>query len=388
MRDVNSAAARFAAIATNVVCISYYNIMPLVLGGAADSHGLAEGQLGFAAAAFMGGLALVNFTGFAWIRRYDWRALVIGGNILAALAFLAPTVSFSYPVWISCNLLAGLATGVSYGVSIASLGDTNKPERNFALAYAAQTFISAGLILALPRLRLGLDLFALGQGMAAVLMILGVLLAFLLPRQGTKTGKIPAADGRRFVLPQAALTMALFVLLLNVMAEGAIWAFIERIAVADGLTTEFAATVMAFSFFASGAGSIIAATIATRFGSVKPFVAAVCMSIASVWVLWLSGGQTVFFIGVMLFALAWNLGSPYRMALATRADVSGRYATFVPAMQTLGAALGPAFAGMLIIDGSFVYVYLMCTVAWLATVVLFLAAANRVRTASRSPQAP
>jgi hypothetical protein len=81
----------------------------------------------------------------------------------------------------------------------------------------------------------------------------------------------------------------------------------------------------------------------------------------------------------MLFALGWNLGSPYRMALATRADVSGRYATFVPAMQTLGAALGPALAGLLVIDGSFLYVYLMCTAAWVATILLFLAAQRRLR---------
>ena len=377
--DVNSSAARFAAIATNVVCISYYNIMPLVLGGAADSRGLGEGQLGFAAAAFMGGLALVNFTGFAWIRRFDWRALVLGGNLLAALAFLAPTTAFSFTTWIACNLLAGLATGVSYGVSIASLGDTRDPERNFALAYAAQTFVSAGLIFALPRIRLDVDLFVLGQWAAAAMMLIGLLVAVLIPRQGTKTGESLGHKGRRFALPQAALAMALLVLLLNVMAEGAIWAFVERIAVGGGLSTEFAATVMAFSFFASGAGSIVAATIATRFGSIKPFVAAVLMSIASVWVLWLSGGQGTFFVGIMLFALAWNLGSPYRMALATRADLTGRYATFVPAMQTLGAAIGPALAGLLVIDGSFTFVYLMCTVAWLATLWLFLAAARRIR---------
>ena len=35
MRDVNSPAARTAAISLNVVCITYYNILPLVLGGAA-----------------------------------------------------------------------------------------------------------------------------------------------------------------------------------------------------------------------------------------------------------------------------------------------------------------------------------------------------------------
>jgi len=173
--------------------------------------------------------------------------------------------------------------------------------------------------------------------------------------------------------------MALLVLLLNVMAEGAIWAFLERIAVGGGFSTEFAANVMAVSFFASGLGSIFAATIGTRFGSTRPFIAAVCLSIASVWVLWAGGAEPVFFAGVMLFALAWNLGSPYRMALATRADASGRYSTLVPAMQTLGAALGPALAGLLIVDGSFLYVYLMCTVAWVATIILFLAASRHLR---------
>lgn len=377
MRDVNSFAARTAAISLNVVCITYYNILPLVLGGAADTRGLEEDQLGFAAAAFMGGLALINFTGFAWIRRYDWRLLVAGGNLVAALAFIAPVIVFSYPLWIACNLLAGCATGASYGVSIACLGDSRAPERNFALAYAAQTFLSAGLIFSLSRIAVAFDLFETGQLIAATLMLIGTALVLILPGRGTKSGRSPVSKGR-VSLPQAALVMALLALFLNVMAEGAIWAFVERIAVSGGFTTSYAAKVMAFSFFASGVGSVFAAVIGTRFGSTPPFIVAVCLSIASVWVLWAGGSEAVFFAGVMLFALAWNLGSPYRMALATRADVSGRYATFVPAMQTLGAALGPALAGLLIVDGSFLYVYLMCTAAWVLTIILFLAAKRRL----------
>jgi MFS family permease len=378
MRDVNSLAARTAAISLNVVCITYYNILPLVLGGAAVARGLDESQLGFAAAAFMSGLALINFTGFAWIRRYDWRSLVVGGNLVAAFAFVAPVIVFSYPLWIACNVLAGCATGVSYGVSIACLGDSRAPERNFALAYAAQTFLSAGLIFSLPKIAIVFDLFETGQLVAATLMLLGSALVLLLPGRGVKSGLLPESKGR-VSLPQGALAMALLVLLLNVMAEGAIWAFLERIAVSGGFTTEFAANVMAFSFFASGAGSIFAAAIGARFGSTGPFIVAVCFSIASVWVLWAAGDEAVFFAGVMLFALAWNLGSPYRMALATRADVSGRYSTFVPAMQTLGAALGPAVAGLLVIDGSFLFVYAMSTAAWVMTVILFLVAQRRLR---------
>ena len=154
MRDVNHISSRIAAITLNVICITYYNIMPLVLGGAAESHGLPANQLGFAAAAFMGGLALINFCGFAWLRRYDWRVLVAVGNGIATLAFLVPIVSFSFAAWVACNLLAGAATGISYGVSIACLGDSKEPERNFALAYAGQTFLSAGLIFMLPRIQI------------------------------------------------------------------------------------------------------------------------------------------------------------------------------------------------------------------------------------------
>jgi len=381
MRDVNHISSRIAAITINVICITYYNIMPLVLGGAAQSRGLLEDQLGFAAAAFMGGLAVINFMGFAWLRRFDWRLLVLCGNAIAAIAFTAPLVSFSAGTWIFCNFLAGAATGVSYGVSIACLGDTREPERNFALAYAAQTFLSAGLIFMLPRIRIGSDLLVVGQGITATLMVVGISLILILPKQGMKSGAIePHAHSRKRALPQAVLIMALLVLMLNVMAEGAIWAFLERIAVSDGFTTSFAATVMALSFFASGIGSIAAAMMGRRFGSTGPFVIAVILSISSVWVLWVGGTEAIFFAGVMLFALAWNLGSPYRMALATRADTSGRYSTFVPAMQTLGAALGPAIAGLLIVGGSFTPVYVMSTLAWLVTLILFIAANKRLRT--------
>jgi predicted MFS family arabinose efflux permease len=379
VRDVNSISARIAAITINVICITYYNIMPLVLGGAAESHGLAESHLGFAASAFMGGLAAINFAGFAWLRRFDWRTLLVTGNLIAVIGFIIPIFHFSVSTWILCNFIAGAATGISYGVSIACLGDTREPERNFALAYAGQTFLSAGIILTMPRIEIGYDLFVIGQGICAVLMASAVALVAILPGRGAKIGiAVKTRETTGPDLRQTALILALLLLMLNVMAEGAVWAFIERIAVSEGFTTTFAATAMAFSFFASGAGSMAAATMGRRFGSARPFVIAVAMSIASVWVMWAGGTEAIFFIGVMLFALAWNLGSPYRMALATRADDSGRYSTFVPAMQTSGAALGPAVAGLLVVNGSFTPVFVMSTIAWLITLVLFFAAAKRL----------
>ena len=354
--------------------------MPLLLGGAADLHGVTESQLGFAAAAYTGGAALINFGGFFWLRQYNWKHLVLVGNVVAALALIYPTFDYSYPVWFLCNFIAGLATGISFGVSIACLGDTREPERSFALAYAGQTFLSALLIFNLPRIDIGLDIFELGHWIVAALMIAAISLVWILPSAGAKSGRSPmVSGGGHSNLPRAALVMALMLLFLNVAAEGAVWAFLERIAVASNLDTKFSATVIAVSFFAAGAGSILAAIIGTRFGSGKPFAAAIVMSITSVVFLWVGGSATVYAIGVLLFAAAWNLGSPYRMALAAKADVSGRFSTFIPATQTLGAAVGPAVGGMLIVGGSFTYVYVMSTAAWIATVFLFFAARRRLR---------
>ena len=64
---------------------------------------------------------------------------------------------------------------------------------------------------------------------------------------------------------------------------------------------------------------------------------------------------------------------------ATSTDTTGRYTTFVPAMQALGATIGPALAGMLIVNGSFTYVYLMSILTWIVTIILFLAASKRLR---------
>lgn len=378
MADPNALSTRIAAISINVICFTYYNILALVLGGAADSRGLAESELGLIAAAFTAGVAAINFAGFAWLPRYNWKVLVGGGNIVAALAFLVPLWKFSFGIWLSCNLLAGVAAGISYGISIASLGRTREPERNFALAYAGQTVVSATLIFLMPRIDIGLDMFELGQWMVALLMIVGLFVVRYLPasvaRDINEQKARPLAN-----LSHNALVLALVLLLLNVMAEGAVWAFLERIAVNAGLTTKYAATVIAISFLAAGAGSVTAAVIATRFGRTLPFMVAIAVSMSSVWVMYFFQSPGGYFAGVMMFAAAWNLGSPYRMALATSADVSGRFATFVPAMQTLGAALGPAVGGILVVGGSFFYVYVMSTIAWLVTIGLFLAASNRLR---------
>ncbi|HMB58420.1 MAG TPA: hypothetical protein VKN35_00780, partial [Xanthomonadales bacterium] len=84
--NVNALSARLSAAGLNVCCINYFNLMPIVLGSAALERSLNSSQLGFLAAAFMIGLTLANLLGAFWLRRYNWKSVIVVGNLVAAVA--------------------------------------------------------------------------------------------------------------------------------------------------------------------------------------------------------------------------------------------------------------------------------------------------------------
>jgi MFS family permease len=377
--DVDALSARLSAAALNVCCINYFNLMPIILGSAAVERGLGSSKVGFLAAAFMAGLTLANLLGPYWLRRFSWKKIILLGNISAAVAFSAPVFFDSYPNWLACNFLAGIFTGLSYGVSVALMGDSREPERNFSFAWIGQTLVAATLIFVLPRVTTVLATFELSQIVVALMMMLSLLCVIWIPTCGSKSSPVATSNLPITVpLPRMALILALAVLLLNVAAEGSLWAFLEQIAGSKGISSRDASTAISASFFAAGVGSIIAALIGTRYGRMLPFLIAVISSILAAFMLWLSHSPTMYFAAVLLYAAAWNLGGPYRMGLAAKADVSGRFTTLIPAMQTLGAAIGPALAGLLIIDSNFTRVYVMCIMLWLITILLYVVADNRL----------
>ena len=61
------------------------------------------------------------------------------------------------------------------------------------------------------------------------------------------------------------------------------------------------------------------------------------------------------------------------MGLVAELDSSGRFTPMISGMQTLGGAIGPAVAGLLVINGVFFYVYLFVCSLWLLALLLFVA---------------
>lgn len=384
IHPVDRPEARLSAVVLNVALVFPYPVMPLLIGGAADARGYEDSQLGLISAAFMGGFALVNLLGILWVRRYDWKALTKLASIAAALSLAVPIFLPGFGILLGALFIAGIAGGMVVGLTLASLGDTREPEVNFAWAWVLQMVVGITVSYSLPRLVAAEQMLNVTLGFLACFALIAMPFIRWLPRTGRKSAS--ATSSTSSVAPSSAsiVLVGLMVIVLVFIAEGGVWTFFERIGNAKGFGREFIGTVIATQFIGATIGSLSAALTGTRFGRVGPVTVAVTGCIVSVVIFQLGTGSAAFLIGGFLYGWAWNYGSPYRMALVADADVTGRFVTMIPAMQAMGAAIGPALAGFVIVGGSFLYVYVAASLAWMSALALFIWANQELHSLRRA----
>src|SRR5260370_17273675 len=76
-----------AALLTSI-CLLPTMLMPYLVGSVALAFTPDSRQLGFVAAAVLGGPIALMAVSVMWVRRYPWRRLVFWGLMLAALGYL------------------------------------------------------------------------------------------------------------------------------------------------------------------------------------------------------------------------------------------------------------------------------------------------------------
>jgi predicted MFS family arabinose efflux permease len=259
-------------------------------------------------------------------------------------------------------------------VAIACIGDSDEPDRWYAWAWFMQAIVGTGLSYLMPRLgAIGQDFDASMRLIAAIVLLL-MPLALTLPNRGVKSGAPGGSSGGHLPAAYLALVFGMAVIVLVFVAESGLWSFLDRIVVSAGHDREFAGLVVAVSFVGAAAGSSIAGVMGIQLGRLLPMAVSILASIGAAALFYVSGDRFSLLLAAFVYGVAWNLGAPYRMALVAEADISGRFVTMIPGMQALGSVIGPALAGILVIDGSFALVYIMASVAWLIALALFFVA--------------
>ena len=287
-----------------------------------------------------------------WIRRLSWRVValasaivLVSGNVLSLL-FVA-----DLPLLVALRLLTGFASGCLVSLACAGLGDTRLPDRNFAFGVVGQLAISGTLFIVLPPVITELGVAGI-FGCFALCGTVAIIGATLLPVSGVKRESTEAlrSPGAWNPLWGLAGGTTFFV------ATTAVWAYIERIGVASGLTGEFIGTMLGIGVFVSILGPLLAAWIGDRINRFWVMLAALIGQLACLAFLRVGMEGLTFAAFVILYQLFWNLWIPYQMSVVAAVDTTGRFSVLIPLFQAAGIALGPALAAIYLETAGYVAV--------------------------------
>lgn len=338
-------ASTVSAILLCVAGTSMYLILPLFVGVAADHLELSDRQVGLLASSEIAGIGLASLLAVTWQHRVSWRlaagaslAFITAGDLLS----IGATSSGSL---IALRFLTGLlGEGPAYALGLACLGETREPNRTFLQLTASQVAYATTALWGLPYV-----VSAWGfAGMLTVFVgVAGLAAAWLfwLPSKSRKARSAPrigGMPGSRPALVALAFHMVFFA------GVSSIWAYVERMGNAFGLTPEDVGMALAVSTAISFVGLLLASGAGARLGRRLPLacagigLGAAAAFLAAPLSLWGYVAATA------LFSVAWNIGVAFQLGLATELDTHGRLLVLAPAFQAGGSTLGPALAAGLL----------------------------------------
>lgn len=341
-----------------------FNTMPVFLGAAADAHALSEEQIGFMATAYLLGFTLISLTAVVWVRNSQWRTVTLVSFLVAFLTYYVYLSVESFSVILGLQFILGICFGAVFNVALSIISDTSDPDRFMAFKLFAEIGLGAALLFILPNYVMA-DVVA-EEGMAGVIYAMMGLLLFAslfipcLPvRAVTRTVDNSQDSGGK----SWPVWLALGALLIHFGGMTAIWAFQYEIGTNAGLESGLVGTVMSVSILISMAATLAAAIISDRFGRVKPMLFSMGLMFVGLITFTQSDTFLYFAVACCLLSVGWNYILPYQMGMVVDIDSTGRLSILMAAALTLGGAMGPGLAGMIVSGSDYLGLYLLVAMA-------------------------
>ncbi|MDA5194436.1 MFS transporter [Govanella unica] len=364
--------AILTAIFVGIIGAESFLVQPGLVGGLVDHRGLTPGEAGFVASADMFGMAVASFVISLIITRISWRTLlwpsamaIMLGNALC-FYLTDPTALFAV------RLIAGAGYGGFVSLSFATMGRSATPEKTFGV-YITLCLVYGALGLYLMPAMLAWN------GIEAVLwfFILFPLVALpflrFFPHGGEAEGASAAHKGYRVgAMIWGAALAAIFAYFL---AQGAVWAYLDRIGVAGGLRVADVGSALALCSIAGIFGATAATVQKGRFGRLWPLLCGISLSVGSLAFLVGRQDYLPYVLACSVFNFAWNYIHPFLLSIMADLDDTGRFMIWTAGLQTLGLAVGPMIAALFITPTNFEMVNLFAGTLFVVSLLLMLRAA-------------
>jgi len=337
-----------------------YLISPVLVGSAMDSLGFDSDGAGLLIAAYFGGYTLINISAVVWLHRTNVRNTAWAAAIALVFGLLFGTTQSSLGGAIVSMLVSGAGAGLLYGISIGIIGRSEEADRYFGVALGAQLLFGSIMLFVAPAVigpKWGYDGILVGT--AVYVGVLSLAIAWspdTCSKHGARTN-----DGDGSQLP--VVLAAVLAVLVWFAGYSGVYAFLERIGVAGGLTGTQIGIVFSATIITGMTGALGAAWLGDRFGRVLPHVVGAMGTIVTFVLLQGQPELFRFSIAIVCLTLSLNFWLAYMLGAATSADTEGRYAVLTTAALGLGATLGPAIAGGLVSGSGYPAMFIFASVA-------------------------
>jgi len=355
-----------AAIALTVISVAPFLVLPLYVGAAAESLSFSQSQLGFLAACVAGGSALAAIVMMLLVRRFPWRPMAAAALSLSLLPMLVSLLVEQPPVFMAMQAIAALGGGATYSLALTALADRRHPDRAFGLSIAAQVAFQVVGMLALPGL-------VETNGLSGVLTVFvamevaGLTLVLWLPASGRTLPPV-VAGASVSGLPVLLALAGCFCFFFNV---GAVWTYIERMAVLSGFDGQQIGNALAIGVSLGIPGALLASWCGDRFGRIGPLALGAVGTVVALLMLGEGMSLVSFVLAAALYNFVWNFSLTFQYAAVNDVDTGGRGVAAAPAFHGAGAAVGPAAAALFVTATDLGMVNALATVAVIASFVLF-----------------
>jgi MFS family permease len=352
-------------------------VLPAMIGVLVDESALSEFQAGWAASIHFLGGALIALTMAFHMHGLDLRRVSIAAFLLAAAGDVLSGFTADHAVvFLMVRFATGLGTGAAYTAAVASFARERHVDRGYGLFITLQFIISGLGLFFLPVYSAFLGVTGMFL-VFATLDLAGAVLSRYLPGRATTPSVGRSGKTELHILLGKAVLFGTLGFAIYEAANTAQFTYIERYGSALELSSQQLGSALMIGSLAGIPGAFSIILIGTRFGRKGPLAFGVAVAIAGLLILIGTEQLAYYMLGSVLLGFSWAFCLPFIQGLLASLDPNGSAVAAGSASSTIGGAIGPGLAAVVVGDGNYHRVFLFAIALLLTSLVSFFLAGER-----------
>jgi predicted MFS family arabinose efflux permease len=353
-------------------------VLPAMVGVLVDNAAMSDSSAGWSASLNFLGSAIVGILMAIRVHHVNLRQVATFALALAVFADIASAMTAGETTaFFAARMAAGSMLGAAYVASVAAFARFEGYERGFGIFVTLQ-FIVSGLGLYVVPVYAD-ELGATGLfGLFAGMDLLALLLARYLPAEKAAHSVQGDAGSEFKILLTASAIFAIVGFAVFEAANNAQFAYIERFGVALSISDHNVGIALLIASLIGIPGAFSIFVIGHRFGTLAPLLFGMSITVVGLIVLLNSDSYAGYLFGSCCVGFSWAFCLPFIQSLLAAIDRRGSAIAAGTSLSTLGSAVGPGLAAVVVAGGNYARVFILSIALFAITATLFILA-NKAR---------